>query len=86
MANKKASTDHPIHAPLAERWSPYAFQDRSVSDDDLRSLFKSARWARSSYNKQPWTYIVAKRENSAEFEKLLSCLIGKWGKVSSIVS
>lgn len=89
MANKKASTDHPIHALLAERWSPYAFQDRSVSDDDLRSLFEAARWAPSSYNEQPWTYIVAKRENSAEFEKLLSCLVEGnqlWAKAAPVLA
>jgi nitroreductase len=72
---KQANPDHPIHELLVKRWSPYAFADRSVAVDDLRSLFEAARWAASSYNEQPWRYIVATRESPAEFERLLSCLV-----------
>lgn len=75
MSVKTASTDYPIHELLSERWSPYAFQDRPVSDADLRSLFEAARWAASSYNEQPWTYIVATQENPDPFQQLLSCLV-----------
>src|SRR5215831_6572542 len=72
---KQASPDHSIQDLISKRWSPYAFSDRAVSEDDLRSLFEAARWAASSYNEQPWSYIVATRENSEEFERLLSCLV-----------
>ena len=75
MTDKKASTDYPIHDLLAERWSPYGFEDRSVADADLRSLFEAARWAASSYNEQPWSFLVATRENPTEFTRLLSCLV-----------
>ena len=70
-AVKQSTPDHPIHELLANRWSPYAFADRPVSDDDLRSVFEAARWAASSYNEQPWTYILAKRTNRDEFERLV---------------
>ena len=75
MTEKKASTDYPIHELLAERWSPYGFEDRPVEQADLRSLFEAARWAASSYNEQPWSYFVATRENPVEFARLLSCLV-----------
>ena len=75
MDTKKAVADYPILPILAERWSPYGFEKRPVWDADLRSLFESARWAASSYNEQPWNYLVAARENSAEFERLLTCLV-----------
>ena len=75
MSDKKASTDYPIHEFLAERWSPYAFQNRPVSEVDLRSLFEAARWAASSYNEQPWSYIVATKDNPEHFQQLLSCLV-----------
>ncbi len=74
MRHKTAVPEHPIHPLLAERWSPYAFEDRSVAEEDLRSLFEAARWAASSYNEQPWSYIVATREEPEEFQQLLSCL------------
>ena len=73
--HKEATPDHPILDLIARRWSPYAFADRPVSEDDLRSLFEAARWAASSYNEQPWSYIVATKADAGEFERLLSCLV-----------
>jgi nitroreductase len=72
---KHAIPDHPIHDLLARRWSPYAFADRPVSEEDLRSLFEAARWAASSYNEQPWSYLVATKASPEDFERLLSCLV-----------
>lgn len=86
--NKQASPDHPIQELLAKRWSPYAFSDRSVSQDDLRSLFEAARWAASSYNEQPWSYVIATKEDSQEFERVLSCLVEAnqtWAKAAPVL-
>lgn len=80
---------HPIHDLLTARWSPYAFDDRAVSDADLCSLFEAARWAPSSYNEQPWSYIVAKRENPEAFQTLLSCLVEAnqvWAKAAPVLA
>src|ERR687888_1294011 len=88
-APKQATADHPIQELIARRWSPYAFSDRPVSDDDLRSLFEAARWAPSSYNEQPWRYIVATKANPAEFERLLSCLVDPnqvWAKAAPVLA
>jgi nitroreductase len=85
---KHATPDHPIHELLARRWSPYAFADRPVSDEDLRSVFEAARWAASSYNEQPWTYLVATKRDPAEFERLLSCLVEgnqAWAKAAPVL-
>jgi nitroreductase len=87
--HKQASPDHPIHELIARRWSPYALAERPVSDDDLRSLFEAARWAASSYNEQPWSYIVATKANPAEFERLLSCLVEGnqvWAKAAPVLA
>ncbi len=90
MNDKKcASPDHSIHELLVKRWSPYAFADRSVADDDLRSLFEAARWAPSSYNEQPWSYIVATKANGEEFERVLSCLVEgnqAWAKAVPVLA
>jgi nitroreductase len=75
MPDKRAKPDHPIHELLAARWSPYAFADRPVAEADLRSLFEAARWAASSYNEQPWSYIVATRDDREQYERVLSCLV-----------
>jgi nitroreductase len=74
-AVKDVVPDCPIHELVTKRWSPYSFADRPVSDGDLRALFEAARWAASSYNEQPWSYIVATKAAASEFERLLSCLV-----------
>src|SRR5262249_42259831 len=87
--HKTASAAHTIHELIARRWSPYAFSDRPVSDDDLRSLFEAARWAPSSYNEQPWSYIVATKAHPAEFELLLACLVEGnqlWAKAAPVLA
>src|SRR6516165_3567994 len=74
-SQKTATPAHRIHDLIARRWSPYAFSPRAVADEDLRCLFEAARWAASSYNEQPWRYIVATKANAGEFERLVSCLV-----------
>ena len=88
-SQKQANPAHPIHELLASRWSPYAFAERAVSDDDLRSLFEAARWSASSYNEQPWSYIVATKANLENFERLLSCLVEGnqvWAKAAPVLA
>src|SRR5436305_6189830 len=84
-----ATTDHPINPLLAARWSPYAFDQRPVSREDLLSLFEAARWAPSSYNEQPWSYLVATREEPEEFARVLSCLVEgnqAWAKNAPVLA
>jgi nitroreductase len=89
MAEKKASSHHPIYELLAERRSPYAFDDRQIPDADLRSLFEAARWAPSSYNEQPWRYILATKDDPQQFQRLLSCLDDGnqvWAKAAPVLA
>ena len=89
MTDKKASTEYPIHELLAERWSPYSFDDRPVAQADLRSLFEAARWAPSSYNEQPWSFIVATKDTPEEYTRLLSCLVEgnqAWAKAAPVLA
>ncbi len=72
---KRASTDHPVHDLIAERFSPYGFSDQPVSPEEIRSLFEAARWAASSYNEQPWNFIVATADDPEAFDRLASCLV-----------
>ena len=67
---KQADPVYPIHELISKRWSPYAFDFRPVPKKELQSLFEAARWAASSYNEQPWHYIVATREDPKEFEAI----------------
>ena len=74
--SKQARPDYPIADVIANRWSPYGFNAEAVAPDDLAALFEAARWAPSSYNEQPWRYLVATRDQREDFERLLACLAG----------
>ncbi len=71
---KPAPVDHPVHELIVERWSPRSFADRHIELEILKSLLEAARWAPSSYNEQPWFFIVATRNQPDEFKQLLNCL------------
>jgi nitroreductase len=73
--DKPAPTDHPITDVLTKRWSPRAFDPRPVEREKLLSLLEAARWAASSNNEQPWSYLVATQEDPAAFSTMLACLL-----------
>jgi nitroreductase len=64
-----------IHDLLARRWSPRAFSSRPVEAAKLAQLFEAARWSPSSYNAQPWAFMVATREDAEGYTRLLSTLV-----------
>lgn len=68
-------TDHPVIDAITKRYSAYQFAEKPVEADKLRSLFEAARWAASSFNEQPWRFIVATKDDSAAYEKALGCLV-----------
>jgi nitroreductase len=72
---KQASTDYPIHPLLQQRWSPRAFDPRSVETAKLRSIFEAARWSASGGNTQPWYFIVGAQDNPEVHAKVVSTLM-----------
>ncbi len=91
MANntlKHADPDHPILPVLSERYSPYAFEPRGVERQKLLSCLEAARWAASSYNEQPWRYILAERDDEPAFNQMLGCLVEanqQWAKHAGVL-
>jgi len=71
---KPADTAYPINELLQRRWSPRAFSDKMVETDKLRSLFEAARWAPSSNNEQPWSFIIATKDDENTYRRLFECL------------
>jgi nitroreductase len=86
--HKPAATDFPVHDLIRDRWSPRAFAQKPVEATVLASLFEAARWAPSSYNVQPWAYLVATKDDAKNFEKLLSVLVefnAGWAKEAPVL-
>jgi nitroreductase len=85
---KLAPAAVPIHQLIAERWSPRAFEARAVEPEKLRMLFEAARWAASSYNAQPWNFIVATKEDPENFKKVLDSFVEfnqGWAKNAPVI-
>jgi nitroreductase len=74
MKMPSSTPDHPINHLIARRYSPFEFEGRAIDDSDLLALLEAARWSASAANTQPWSYIVAKREDAEQFAQMLSCV------------
>jgi len=84
---KLADTRYPIHELIRNRWSPRAFGDRPVETAELYRLFEAARWAPSSFNEQPWGFIVATREKPEAHAAIGDCLVetNRWGAAAPVL-
>ncbi|NVB42902.1 nitroreductase family protein [Pseudenhygromyxa sp. WMMC2535] len=69
-----AKTEHPILDVIARRWSPRAFDRREPTQDELSPILEAARWAASSYNEQPWRFILVPRSAGSRYEDALAGL------------
>jgi len=56
------------------RFSPRVFLNEEIPNSDLEVILEAARFAPSSYNRQPWFFYVAKKGSSG-FEKLSQTLV-----------
>lgn len=71
---KPANTLLEIHPVLKKRWSPRAFRDQAVTNEQLHRIFEAARWAPSSHNDQPWRFIVGTKGDDT-WNKLYECMV-----------
>ncbi len=74
LPKKPAETSVPLNELIRNRWSPRAYSDRMVSREDLIAVLEAARWAASCQNMQPWRYIVATKDDTAEHQRMVACL------------
>ncbi len=58
-------TEHDIDPLFVKRWSPRAMSGDPISHEELMTLFEAARWAPSSYNEQPWTFLYARKDTES---------------------
>lgn len=73
--HKPAESQFPLHELIRDRWSSVAYSERPVEPEKIGSLLEAARWAPSSYNEQPWSFLVATSETPEEHDRMLSCLV-----------
>src|SRR5580704_15948357 len=88
VAEEMSTPRYPLHPLLAQRRSLRAFSSRRIDSETLGSLLEAARWAPSSMNEQPWSFIVATQQNEEGFRRLLGCLLEfnvQWAKNAPVL-
>ena len=64
-ADRLAETSVPIHPPIAQRWSPRAFDpDAALSTDEVTALLEAGRWAATWGGRQPVRFVVGVRRRA----------------------
>ena len=85
---KPAKTDRPLITEIAQRWSPRAFDpDREIEPQVVATLLEAARWAPSSFNDQPWRYLVFDRSDPEARARAESCLFdgNAWARNAALL-
>jgi len=59
---------------IKNRRSRRAYIDKPIESEKIKSIFEAARWAPSSANEQPWTYIYATKEQPELWSKIFDAL------------
>ncbi|HKF59498.1 MAG TPA: nitroreductase family protein [Blastocatellia bacterium] len=72
IAQRIGSSTHP--SLIKVRWTAESFADRTVAGSRLLTLLEAARWTPSYGNEQPWSFVVASKEDPVAHQHLLSCL------------
>jgi nitroreductase len=88
-AKRPAPASAPIHEIVSHRWSPRSFENRAIEPQKLHTLFEAARWASSSYNAQPWFYIVATKDDPKDYQRILDCFVEfnqSWAKNAPVIA
>lgn len=77
-----------INKNIQKRYSPVIFKNEVVSDDLIKTLFEAARWAPSSYNDQPWHFLIGRKNKDDTYTLLLDCLVDankEWAKNAPVL-
>lgn len=86
---KIATTDNPVMDLVRQRWSPRAFTEEAVRQQDLNTIFEAMSWTASAFNEQPWRVIVGVKGNSDNnYENIFNCLVAgnqEWAKTAPVL-
>jgi nitroreductase len=72
---------------IYNRRSIRSYSNKQISEDLLKQIFDTARWAPSSMNEQPWLYLYA-YNGTEKFKKILDSLAPfnqQWAKNASVL-
>lgn len=71
---KSTEIERPLLEAIEKRRSKRSYAGTSIEPEKIQSLFEAARWAPSSSNEQPWSYIYATKDQTELWNKLFEPL------------
>jgi nitroreductase len=72
---QSTSIEQPLVDVIQQRRSSRAYAETSIGQEKIQTLFEAARWAPSSNNEQPWSYIYATKDQPELWGKLFDSLM-----------
>ncbi|MEP2670119.1 MAG: nitroreductase family protein [Cyclobacteriaceae bacterium] len=70
-----SKVEFPVNSLIEQRRSKRSFLNKPVEQEKISSLFEAARWAPSSMNEQPWSYLYATKDQGELWNKLFDTLM-----------
>jgi len=70
---KHGQSEVPVEDLFLRRWSPRAFVETSIDTDTLKTIFSAGQWAASSFNEQPWRFVIGRKGDSV-WERIFGSL------------
>ncbi len=59
ITTDNSNINYPVHPLFKQRWSSRSFEaNKPISKEDIDGLIEAARWAPSSFNDQPWRFLL----------------------------
>jgi len=85
---REAPAARSINPLIAGRWSPRAISSQRIEREKIAILFEAARWAPSSFNEQPWRYVIATQDEPEWFQRLGSLLVegNSWARSAYLLA
>ena len=70
-----------LHKQFVQRWSSRKFDGTRLSENEVELLMEAARWAPSSFNAQPWLFIIPEQrwDDSEEWNKAFF-ILNEWNR------
>lgn len=82
----KRNFNYAIMPEIKARWSPRAFSEKKVAEEDLMALLEAARYAPSCNNEQPWRFIIARdKDTLARMRDVLNEGNQKWASKAPVL-
>jgi nitroreductase len=84
---KRGKSEVPVEDLFLRRWSPRAFAESPIDIETLKAIFSAGQWAASSFNEQPWRFVV-RRKGDQVWQRILESLVPtnqSWAKSAPVL-